>query len=90
MTEYYKENIYNEYAIKKEDRIIAIVDSGSNARKICNELNELNNENEILKKELKICKRDNKDLIEHISDISSQINVVVFSDHMKRYIPPKR
>ena len=53
-------------------------------------LNELNYENKILKKELEICKRDNKDLIEHISDISSQINVVVFSDHMRRYIPPKK
>ena len=41
MAKYYKENFYDEYAIKKEDIIIAIVDSGSNARKICDELNNL-------------------------------------------------
>ena len=55
MTEkrYVKENFYDEYAIKKEDTIIAIVDSGTNARKICNELNTLHEENEQLKKDLK-------------------------------------
>lgn len=55
MTEkrYIKENFYDEYAIKKEDTIIAIVDSGTNARKICNELNTLYEENEQLKKELR-------------------------------------
>ncbi len=51
MTEkrYFKEDFYNEYAIKKEDTIIAIVDSGSNARRICDELNALHEENEQLK-----------------------------------------
>ena len=46
---YFKEDFYNEYAIKKEDIIIAVVDSGSNARRICNELNALYEENEQLK-----------------------------------------
>ena len=47
---YFKEDFYDECAIKKEDTIIAIVDSSSNARKICNELNALHEENVILKK----------------------------------------
>ena len=53
MTEkrYFKEDFYDEYAIKKEDIIIAIVDSGSNANKICDELNALHEENEQLRKE---------------------------------------
>ena len=49
MTEYYKENFYDEYSIKKGDIIIAIVDSGSNANKICDLLNELHEEKEQLK-----------------------------------------
>ncbi len=58
MTEkrYFKEDFHDEYAIKKEDIIIAIVDSGSNARKICDELNQLHEKNyqyEILVKSLK-------------------------------------
>jgi hypothetical protein len=46
MTEkqYFKEDFQDEYAIKKEDTIIAIVDSGSNAKRICDELNMLNDE----------------------------------------------
>lgn len=50
--QYFKENFYDEYAIKKKDTIIAIVDSGTNARKICDELNTLYNENEQLKLQL--------------------------------------
>lgn len=49
--QYVKENFYDEYAIKKEDTIIAIVDSGTNARKICNELNALAEENKQLKQD---------------------------------------
>ena len=48
---YFKENFCDEYAIKKEDIIIAVVDSGSNARRICDELNALYDENKQLKKE---------------------------------------
>ena len=55
---YVKENFYDEYAIKKEDTIIAIVDSGTNARKICNELNALNNENKQLKQAYNDAKKD--------------------------------
>lgn len=43
---YFKENFLDEYAIKKEDIIIAVVDSGSNANRICDELNALNDEKE--------------------------------------------
>lgn len=55
MTEkrYFKEDFYNEYAIKKQDTIIAIVDSGSNARRICNELNALHEEKEYWKSKYK-------------------------------------
>ena len=48
MTEYYKEDFYDEYAIKKGDTTIAIVDSGSNARKIVECLNNLHEEKEYL------------------------------------------
>ena len=40
MTEYSVEKFYNEYALKKEDSIIAVIDSGTNARKVCDLLNE--------------------------------------------------
>ena len=40
MTEYSVEKFYNEYAIKQEDTIIAVLDSGTNARKVCDLLNE--------------------------------------------------
>lgn len=40
MTEYSVEKFYGEYALKKEDSIIAVVDSGTNARKVCDLLNE--------------------------------------------------
>ena len=36
---YVMEKFYNEYSIKKDDKILAVVDSGTNARKICEELN---------------------------------------------------
>ena len=36
---YVMEKFYNEYSIKKDDKILAVVDSGTNARKICKELN---------------------------------------------------
>lgn len=40
MTEYSVEKFYGEYALKKEDSIIAVIDSGTNARKVCDLLNE--------------------------------------------------
>ena len=40
MTEYSVEKFYNEYALKKEDTIIAVIDTGTNARKVCDLLNE--------------------------------------------------
>lgn len=40
MTEYSVEKFYDEYALKKEDIIIVVIDSGTNARKICKLLNE--------------------------------------------------
>ena len=40
MTEYSVEKFYNEYALKKEDSIIAVIDTGTNARKVCDLLNE--------------------------------------------------
>ena len=40
MTEYSVEKFFNEYAIKQEDIIIAVLDSGTNARKVCDLLNE--------------------------------------------------
>lgn len=68
MTEkrYFKEDFHDEYAIKKEDIIIAVVDSGSNAWKICGELNALNDENEELKEENIELKHDNKRLVKFI------------------------
>ena len=41
MTEYYVEKYYNEYALKKEDAIIAVIDTGTSAIKVCDLLNEL-------------------------------------------------
>ena len=40
MTEYSVEKFYNEYDIKQEDTIVAVLDSGTNARKVCDLLNE--------------------------------------------------
>lgn len=40
MTEYSVGKFYSEYALKKEDSIIAVIDSGTNARKVCDRLNE--------------------------------------------------
>lgn len=40
MTEYSVEKFYNEYALKKEDTIIAVIDTGINTRKVCDLLNE--------------------------------------------------
>lgn len=40
MSEYFVEKFYNEYALKKEDTIIAVIDSGTNARKVCDLLND--------------------------------------------------
>ena len=44
MTEYSVEKFYDEYALKKEDTIIAVIDAGTNARKVCDLLNEQSNE----------------------------------------------
>ena len=52
MTEYSVEKFYSEYALKKEDSIIAVVDSGTNARKICDLLNEQEAEIKRLEDEL--------------------------------------
>ena len=49
MTEYSVEKFYNEYALKKEDSIIAVLDSGTNARKVCDLLNEQDTEIQRLK-----------------------------------------
>ena len=49
MTEYSVEKFYSEYALKKEDSIIAVVDSGTNARKVCDLLNEQDTEIQRLK-----------------------------------------
>ena len=49
MTEYSVEKFYNEYALKKEDSIIAVIDSGTNARKVCDKLNEQEKEIQRLK-----------------------------------------
>ena len=76
MTEYYKENFYNEYAIKKEDTIIAIVDSGSNARKICDELNALHEENNLYKEDVERQKADKKLLIETANDLNDKIDTL--------------
>ena len=40
MTEYFVEKFYDEYAIKQEDTIIAVLDSSTNAKKVCDLLNE--------------------------------------------------
>jgi len=40
MTEYSVEKFFDEYALKKEDMIIVVIDSGTNARKVCDLLNE--------------------------------------------------
>lgn len=52
MTEYSVEKFYGEYALKKEDSIIAVIDSGTNARKVCDLLNEQDKEIKNLKKAL--------------------------------------
>jgi len=52
MTEYSVEKFYDEYALKKEDTIIAVIDTGTNARKVCDLLNE--QEETILKQKRKI------------------------------------
>ena len=62
---YYKENFYDEYAIKKEDTLIAIVDSGSNAKKICDELNELHERIHELEKENITIKNTIKEAMEN-------------------------
>lgn len=49
MTEYSVEKFYSEYALKKEDSIIAVIDSGTNARKVCDLLNEQDTEIQRLK-----------------------------------------
>ena len=49
MTEYSVEKFYSEYALKKEDTIIAVIDSGTNARKVCDLLNEQDTEIQRLK-----------------------------------------
>ena len=67
MTEYYKENFYDEYSIKKRDTIIAIVDSGSNANKICDELNTLHEENIQLRKLLDIGETNAKSILLNLS-----------------------
>ena len=56
--EYYTEKFHDEYAIKKRDTIIAIVDSGTNARKICDELNTIFNENKMLKNNVRKLSED--------------------------------
>lgn len=68
MTEYYKENFYDEYSIKKGDIIIAIVDSGSNANKICNELNTLHEENIQLRKLLDIGETNAKSILDVLNE----------------------
>ena len=70
MTEkrYFKEDFCDEYAIKKEDTIIAIVDSGTNARKICDELNTLHDENEQLRKLLNIGRTNAKAIIDVLNE----------------------
>lgn len=55
MTEYSVEKFFDEYALKKEDTIIVVIDSGTNAKKICNLLNEQ-------EEELKILRRDKLEL----------------------------
>ena len=49
MTEYSVEKFYSEYALKKGDTIIAVIDSGTNARKVCDLLNEQDTEIQRLK-----------------------------------------
>ena len=49
MTEYSVEKFYSEYALKKEDSIIAVIDSGTNARKVRDLLNEQDTEIQRLK-----------------------------------------
>lgn len=51
MTEYSVEKFYNEYALKKEDSIIAVIDTGTNARKVCDLLNDQDKKIEELEKE---------------------------------------
>ena len=68
MTEYYKENFYDEYSIKKRDTIIAIVDSGSNANKICDELNTLHEENIQLRKLLDIGETNAKSILDVLNE----------------------
>ena len=51
MTEYSVEKFYSEYALKKEDSIIAVIDSGTNARKVCDLLNEQDERIKELEKE---------------------------------------
>ena len=54
MTEYSVEKFYGEYAIKQEDNIIAVLDSGTNARKVCDLLNEQDERIETLKEDVEI------------------------------------
>ena len=64
MTEYYMEELYDEYAIKKEDTIIAVIDSGSNARRIC----KLLNEQEAIIQDLKTRNQRQYELLKEIFD----------------------
>ena len=66
---YFKEDFYDEYAIKKEDTIIAIVDSGTNARKICDELNSFYEENQQYKILIKSLKEQNQKLKLRLKDL---------------------
>lgn len=61
MTEYSVEKFYDEYAIKQEDKIIAVLDSGTNARKVCDLLNMQEEEIKRLKWSNKILRANKKD-----------------------------
>jgi hypothetical protein len=63
MTEYFIEKFYNEYALKKEDTIIAIIDSGTNAKKVCDLLNEQDEQIQLLVSELKHINKQKHNLV---------------------------
>lgn len=45
---YVVEKFYDEYCIKKDDVILAVIDTGTNARKICKVLNSQEEQQQLL------------------------------------------
>lgn len=72
MNKYYVEKFYDEYALKKENTIIAVIDTGTNTRKVCDllnkqeeRINELELENAKIYKELNYLQDSISNAIKH-------------------------